>query len=340
MVVEEDSATVELSQIATGQEIQFNSETDVSSANETIDLDVPMVSNSTYQAPFANGDIVRYYTATGNVALEATQTRDFILVTNNITSNTIPSNNTNLSNSTFLDYPLILNDRVKFVKTGVSHYFNNTDIYPSDANYQLIAYNNTSVSDVTEVYFNIVAANTANVNNFFASMANSGTLILQNYHANGAANVTHKFTITAKEDFTFVYDRWHFTVTHVSGTTPFDFGSQVTTSYVPTGFSEFALANNGTYYISSVNTSGAIKLSTSAGGSDLAISNAFYTEFETYKLNRVSLSNNAPFFIVNTSGNTVKLSSTASGTPINITANTTDTGGNTSGHYLTKIVEE
>lgn len=341
MVVEEDSATVELSQIATGQEVQFNSATDVSSANETIDLDVPMTSNSTYRAPFANGDIVRYYTGEGNTALEAIQTRDFIPVTNNITSNSIPLTNTNISNSTFLDYPLRTNDKVKFVKEGIMHYFNNSDTYPESGGQQYIAYNNTNISDVTEVYINSMAANTANVNSFLQSIANSGTLIVENYHANGSANVTHKFTITGKEDYTALYDRWHFTVTHVSGTTPFVFADRVTTTYVPTGFSEFGLANNGTYYINSVNsTSGSIKLSTSVGGSVVAVSNVYYTPFETYKLNRTTLANNQPFFIINTSGNTVKLSSTLNGTAINITANTTDTDGNTAGHYLTKIVEE
>lgn len=69
-IIEEDSVTVELSEITTGQELQFNSATDVSSVNDNIDLDVIMISNSTYLAPFANGDQVTYYTATANTIVQ------------------------------------------------------------------------------------------------------------------------------------------------------------------------------------------------------------------------------------------------------------------------------
>ncbi len=62
LVVEEDSVTVELSEIATGEEVQFNAATDVSSVNETIDTDIS-------PNPFANGDIVRYTTSTSNTVV-------------------------------------------------------------------------------------------------------------------------------------------------------------------------------------------------------------------------------------------------------------------------------
>ena len=100
-VVEEDSATVELSEIATGQEVQFNSAADVSSVNETIDTDIT-------PNPFANGDIVRYTTATSNTIVQglANNTNYYIVQTSgtnvklsitangtpiNITANTIAS---------------------------------------------------------------------------------------------------------------------------------------------------------------------------------------------------------------------------------------------------------
>ena len=63
LVVEEDSATVELLEIATGQEVQFNSSGDVSSVNESIDTDIA-------PNPFANGDIVKYTTATSNTVIQ------------------------------------------------------------------------------------------------------------------------------------------------------------------------------------------------------------------------------------------------------------------------------
>ena len=63
LVVEEDSATVELLEIATGEEVQFNSSGDVSSVNESIDTDIT-------PNPFANGDIVRYTTALSNTVVQ------------------------------------------------------------------------------------------------------------------------------------------------------------------------------------------------------------------------------------------------------------------------------
>jgi hypothetical protein len=63
LVVEEDSVNLELTEIATGQEIQFNSNADVSSVNETIDTDIT-------PSPFANGDIVRYTTAASNTVIQ------------------------------------------------------------------------------------------------------------------------------------------------------------------------------------------------------------------------------------------------------------------------------
>jgi hypothetical protein len=62
VVIEEDSATLELSEIATGQEVQFNAATDVSSVNESIDTDLT-------PNPFANGDIVLYTTFAANTAV-------------------------------------------------------------------------------------------------------------------------------------------------------------------------------------------------------------------------------------------------------------------------------
>lgn len=63
LIVEEDSVSVALSEISTGQEVQFNSATDVSSVNETIDTDIT-------PNPFSNGDIVRYTTATSNTIVQ------------------------------------------------------------------------------------------------------------------------------------------------------------------------------------------------------------------------------------------------------------------------------
>lgn len=79
LIVEEDSATVELSEISTGQEIQFNTATNVNTTNETIDTGTTN--------PFANGDIVRYTTATANTVLEglANNTNYYIIQTSGTT---------------------------------------------------------------------------------------------------------------------------------------------------------------------------------------------------------------------------------------------------------------
>jgi len=101
LIVEEDSVTVELSEIATGQEVQFNSATAVSSVNETINTGVT-------PNPFANGDIVKYATATANTIVQglANNTNYYVVQTSgstvklattvggtpiNITSNTTAS---------------------------------------------------------------------------------------------------------------------------------------------------------------------------------------------------------------------------------------------------------
>ena len=79
-IIEEDSVTVELSEISTGQEVQFNAATDVSSISETIDTDIT-------PNPFANGDVVRYYTATANTVLGglANNTNYYIVQTSGTT---------------------------------------------------------------------------------------------------------------------------------------------------------------------------------------------------------------------------------------------------------------
>ena len=93
LIVEEDSATVELSEIATGNEVQFNSAADVITVDDTIDTDIT-------PNPFANGDIVRYTTATSNTIVQglANNTSYYIVQTSStkvklsITANGSPIN--------------------------------------------------------------------------------------------------------------------------------------------------------------------------------------------------------------------------------------------------------
>jgi hypothetical protein len=213
VVIEEDSATLELSEIATGQEVQFNAATDVSSVNESIDTDLT-------PNPFANGDIVRYTTALSNTA-------------------------------------------------------------------------------VTAVYGTFGFSANVSGNNFLGCPAF------------GISNSTHEYSTVVIDDYVQY---------SASGGTPV------------TG-----LTVGNYYYVVFANTSG-IKVSATKGGAPITVTGV--TPAGTHLFNRSALSNNALYYIVGTAGSTVKLSTTLNGTVINITANTTATGADTAGHYLTKTIEE
>lgn len=124
--------------------------------------------------------------------------------------------------------------------------------------------------------------------------------------------------------------------------------------------SSSSLSNNDYYYVVFANTTG-IKISETSGGDALnlntvAISNTLELHTLTKIINPFAngdvvlyttsntvvqgLTNSTPYYVVNTTPNTVKLSLTANGSSINITANTTDSGSNTAGHFLTKTIEE
>jgi hypothetical protein len=84
LIVAEANVALSLTEISTGDQLQFNSATDVSSANETIivgrqvasklfnaltDVDISNNFFSIAPNPFANNDIIRYTTITGNVPI-------------------------------------------------------------------------------------------------------------------------------------------------------------------------------------------------------------------------------------------------------------------------------
>lgn len=133
-----------------------------------------------------------------------------------------------------------------------------------------------------------------------------------------------------------------------------------TGSFIQIGNGGSSMSNNAFYYVVFANTSG-VKLSTTANGTVLDVNTAamisekhaltqFINPFsdgdavlytvDTGNTAVTGLTNYATYYVVNSTPNTVKLSLTANGTPINITANTTTSGANTAGHYLTKTVEE
>lgn len=121
-----------------------------------------------------------------------------------------------------------------------------------------------------------------------------------------------------------------------------------------------SLSNNDYYYVVFANTSG-IKISETRGGDALnlntvAISNTLELHTVTKLINPFAngdtvlyttsntavqgLSNATSYYVVNTTPNTVKLSLTVNGSPINITANSSTSSEATAGHFLTKTTEE
>lgn len=91
------------------------------------------------------------------------------------------------------------------------------------------------------------------------------------------------------------------------------------------------------YYTTEANTSG-FKLK--ARDTTLPLSFNAITASETQTIKIYELQNNFSYYIVGTAANTVQLSLTSNGSPINITANGTHSGSATAGHYLTQSVEE
>jgi sugar lactone lactonase YvrE len=106
---------------------------------------------------------------------------------------------------------------------------------------------------------------------------------------------------------------------------------------VPSSISETGHNLVKEYFYTSANTSG-FKLKAQYNDAPLSFNAITASETQTIKI--YELQNNFSYYIVGTASNTIKLSLTPSGSPINITANGTHSGAATAGHYLTKTVEE
>jgi hypothetical protein len=109
LIVEEDSLPVTLSAISTGQEIQFRSDTNVNNTNETIDTGT--------NNPFANGDLVRYTTDTGNSALTANY-GGFGISANVSGSDFLGRPPIGRSNSTYQYSTVVIDDYVQYLNAG------------------------------------------------------------------------------------------------------------------------------------------------------------------------------------------------------------------------------
>jgi hypothetical protein len=300
LVIEEDSVAMALSEIATSQEVKFNSAADVNGTFETIEMDIEARS---YE-----------FNALNNV----NQATEFFTLTN------LPNYNpVTLANGDLVQYT---SNTGNYIGVG------DGSTTMSNAGFYYVVFANTSGVKLSTT----LGGSVLNVNT--AAMASEKHVLRQ--YINPFANndtvryVTTNTAVQANVSLTFVTNTISSNTISVN-TNIFRAGDVV--KYTKNGGSAaVGLTEGAEYFIRSANST-AIKLANSSGKLTAVYSNA---TVETHILRIEKLANNQSYYVVNTTPNTVKLSLTANGSPINITANTTTSGSNTAGHYLTKTVEE
>jgi hypothetical protein len=131
LVVEEDNVALSLSEISTGEQIQFDSGDSVSNVNETINVGTTN--------PFANGDLVRYTTDTGNSALTANY-GGFGFIANVSGSDFLGRPTFGVSNSTYEYSTVVLDDYVQYLNVGGGDPVGGL----TDGNYYYVVFANSS----------------------------------------------------------------------------------------------------------------------------------------------------------------------------------------------------
>lgn len=258
---------------------------------------------TSYINPFANGDLALYTVASGNTPLEANINISIIANSSGIVNSFVLSS-TQLFNGTPILYTTpagnteLSNTFTFNSNSGVNSSNDIITVTHSFANGDLVRYYTTGG--------NTALQGLSNGAYYFVISANSTTLKL----------TTSKGKVTSVANIV------------ANGT-----ASGANTS----GHSLFkGIANNTSYYVHRANSTG-FYLSNSAGGANtFAITIPASHLNETHNIKSTQLSNGASYYVVNTTPNSVKLSLSSNGTPINITKSSTSEIG----HYLTKIVEE
>ena len=300
LIVEEANAALALTSISTAQEVQFNSNDDVSTANDTIETDIEDVS---FKFTVAN---------VGNDT-------DLISLGTNPYYTTFP-----LNVHDYLQYTTL---EANAIGVGsASSLSNNSYYYVVLANTTGIKISETQGGDALNL-------NTVSLGNTLA--LHTLTKVV-NPFANGdlVLYTTSNTAVEANVSLSFVTNTISSNTISVANNL-FRRGDVV--KYTKNGGSAaIGLTEGNEFFIRSANST-AIKLANSIGKAVNVYSNA---TVETHILRIQKLANNQTYYVVNTTPNTVKLSLTANGSPINITANTTDSGSNTAGHFLTKTIEE
>lgn len=302
LVVEEANVALSLSSIATSQEVSFNSSLDVSSADDTIEVDITGVS----------------YQFTGAAI---NQSEEFISLTDNPYYNS---------------QKLEVGDYVKYTSNTISLYGaigigDGVSSISNNSYWYVVAANNLGVKISSTVGGSVLNLNTNSISNtlalhYITKMINPFTNGDVVRYTTAAGNTAVEANVT----LTFVTNAINSNTISVSNNV-FRIGDVVT--YTKNGGSSaIGLTASAEYFIRKANST-SIMLANSIGKPANIYSNSIV---ETHVLRIQKLANNQSYYVVNTTPLTVKLSLTANGTPINITAS----GTSEIGHYLTKTVEE
>jgi uncharacterized membrane protein len=300
LIVEEANAALAVSNTSTGEEVQFNSNDDVSTANDTIETDIEDVSFKFNVANVGNDtDLISLGT-----------------------------------NPYYTTFPLNVHDYLQYTTLEANPIGVGSASSLSNNSYYYVVLANTTGIKISETQGgDALNLNTVSLSNTLA--LHTLTKVI-NPFANGdlVLYTTSNTAVEANVSLSFVTNTISSNTISVANNL-FRRGDVV--KYTKNGGSvAIGLTEGNEFFVRSANST-AIKLANSIGKAVIVYSNA---TVETHILRIQKLANNQNYYIVNTTPNTVKLSLTANGSPINITANTTSSGSATAGHFLTKTTEE
>jgi hypothetical protein len=301
LIVEEANAALALTSISTGQEIQFNSNDDVSTVNDTIETDIEDVSFK-FKVMDVNND------------------SDLISIGTNPYYTTFPLN--------VHDYLQYTTSEAQTIGVG-----NSGDSLSNNDYYYVVFANTTGIKISGTRGGDALNLNTVAISNTLE--LHTVTKVI-NPFANGdlVLYTTSNTAVQANVSLSFVTNAITSNTISVANNL-FRIGDVV--KYTKNGGSTaVGLAEGSEYFIRSANAT-SIKLANSIGKAVSIYSNS---TAETHILRIEKLANNQNYYVVNTTPNTVKLSLTANGSPINITANGSTSGSINAGHFLTKTIEE
>jgi hypothetical protein len=300
LIVEEANAALALTSISTGQEIQFNSNDDVSTVNDTIETDIEDVSFK-FKVMDVNND-------TDLISLG--------------------------TNPYYTTFPLNVHDYLQYTTLESQTLGVGTSSSLSNNEYYYVVFANTTGIKISETRGgDALNLNTVAISN---TLELHTVTKLINPFANGdlVLYTTSNTAVEANVSLTFVTNTISSNTISVTNNL-FRRGDVV--KYTKNGGSAaIGLTEGNEFFIRSANST-AIKLANSIGKAVSVYSNA---TVETHILRIEKLANNQNYYVVNTTPNTVKLSLTANGSPINITANGSTSGDINAGHFLTKTIEE